>query len=69
MYNKYKSRRYLITLWAIGISSFIMLYSIYSKYDSSWLGVTLPLLIAIPSAYILGDSYSKKFIKEENEKC
>lgn len=57
---KWKSRRWLLALWAVAISSFIMIFSITTQYTADWIGIALPLLLAIPSAYIFGDSYTKK---------
>lgn len=60
-YNKLSSRRYRITLWSMALTTVVTLYSIITQYDANWIGITLPLLIAIPSVYIAGDSYSKQF--------
>jgi hypothetical protein len=65
VYNKYKSRRYLITLWAITLITFLMVYSIITRYTTDWLSISLPLLLAIPSVYIAGESLSKKYTKEQ----
>ncbi|NCS92196.1 MAG: hypothetical protein GW761_00145, partial [Leptospira sp.] len=46
-YNKYYSRRFLITLWAVGLTTTIVLYSLVSQYEAQWVGITLPLLIAM----------------------
>ncbi|MGD9678084.1 MAG: hypothetical protein AB7V16_06940 [Vulcanibacillus sp.] len=58
-YNKWNSRRWRITTWAILTATILMLYSLFSQYEPTWLTPTLSLLIAIPSVYIAGDSFSK----------
>jgi membrane protein YdbS with pleckstrin-like domain len=59
-YNKWKSRRWLITVWAMLVVTGLGLYSIFTGYSEAWLSGAFPLLIAIPSVFIVGDSYSKK---------
>lgn len=60
-YSKWNSRRWRITVWSILTTTILMFYSIFTQYSPDWMGVALPLLVAIPSVYIAGDSYSKKF--------
>ena len=63
--NKMKSRRWWIVLWAISTATILMGYSIITKYSPDWLGIVLPIILAIPSVYIgfdttLKNTYAKK---------
>ena len=64
-YNKWNSRRWRITLWAMATATLLMGYSVAVRYEPSWLGIALPLLVAIPTAYIAAESYTKTHIKGE----
>jgi len=67
-YSKFKSRRFLVALWAMLVISFVLIYSLLSKYEPNWIGIASPLLIAIPSVYIASESYTKpKMNKESND--
>lgn len=48
--SKWQSRKWLVTVWAM-----------ITKTDLQWIGVLLPVLGTVPSAYIAGNSYSKRF--------
>ena len=50
-YNKWQSRRWLITLWAI----VILTTSLILKFEPSW----MIAIAAIPPAYIAAESYTK----------
>jgi len=63
MNPKYKSRRWLIALWAVLMSTFIMIFSISTQYVADWQGIALPILLTIPNAFIIGDSYTKKKVE------
>jgi hypothetical protein len=58
-YNKWQSRRWLVTFWAVLMATGLMFYSIIRQYSPDWLGVTLPLLIGIIGGYIAADSFTK----------
>lgn len=63
MYNKYQSRRWIVTVWAMFTISILMSISIITKYAPDWLGIVLPILGAIPTAYIAAESYTKTHLK------
>lgn len=57
-YNKWKSRRWLITLWAMILTTFVVIFSII-KNNSDW--VTLATtLVAVPVAFTSLESLNKK---------
>jgi len=58
-YNKWQSRRWRITVWAMALVTGIIVYSLYSKYSPDWLNSVLSLLVAIPSVFIAGETYLK----------
>jgi len=60
MNAKYKSRRFLITCWAIIMSSFVMIASLLSKFEPSWIATTLPVLISVVLAFVGVESWKKK---------
>jgi len=59
--SKWKSRRWLITVWSMILLTFVLVWAMITKTDLQWIGVLLPVLGAVPSAYIAGNSYSKRF--------
>jgi hypothetical protein len=61
MTSKMKSRKFLLTLWAALLATGVMIYSIYSGYDASWMPGTLAVLVAIPAGYVtIGSAKQKK---------
>ncbi len=59
IYNKWNSRRWRVTVWAMSVLTLMLGYTLITKYDPSWLGIAIPLLTAIPTAYIGFESYTK----------
>lgn len=67
-YNKWNSRRWRITVWSIITTTIVLLYSMITRYSPDWLGIVIPLLVAIPNVYIAAESYTKVRIdKKEQE--
>jgi len=52
MKSKFQSRKFWIVIWAIIMFTGLAIYIINSKYDASWLAVTMPIIIGIPAAYV-----------------
>ena len=62
-YNKWKSRRWLITLWSMLIVTAIVVLGIIFKNDSY-----VPLattLVAVPVGFVSLETLNKKHIKKE----
>lgn len=62
-YNKWKSRRWLITLWAMLMVTAIVVLGIIFKNDSY-----VPLattLVAVPVGFVSLETLNKKHIKKE----
>jgi hypothetical protein len=56
---KWQSRRWIIAVWAMLTASFLVTWSVVTKYTPDWLGVTLSLLMGIIGGYIAADSFTK----------
>lgn len=64
-YNKWKSRRWLITLWSMLMVTAIVVLGIIFKNDSY-----VPLattLVAIPVGFVSLETLNKKHMKKEEE--
>lgn len=62
-YSKWKSRRWLITLWAMLLTTFIVVFSLI-RNTSDW--VTLATtLVAVPVAFTSLETLNKKHKKQE----
>lgn len=62
-YNKWKSRRWLITLWAMLMVTFIVVFSMI-RNTSEW--VTLATtLVAVPVAFTSLETLNKRHIKKQ----
>ena len=64
-YNKWKSRRWLITLWAMLMVTAIVVLGIIFKNDSY-----VPLattLVAVPVGFVSLETLNKKHMKKEEE--
>lgn len=62
-YNKWKSRRWLITLWSMVMVSAIVILGIIFKNDSyASLATTL---VAVPVGFVSLETLNKKHIKKE----
>lgn len=62
-YNKWKSRRWLITLWSMLLITFIVVFSLI-KNASEWVTFATTL-VAIPVAYTTLESINKRKPKQE----
>ena len=65
VYNKWKSRRWLITLWAMLMVTAIVVLGIIFKNDSY-----VPLattLVAVPVGFVSLETLNKKHMKKEEE--
>lgn len=60
---KMRSRKFWFTVWAAGMSSYIIIRSIETQYEATWMTAALAVLIAIVTAYVAIGSAKKK--KEE----
>jgi hypothetical protein len=58
-YNKWNSRRWRVSVWAMLSATLLMGYSLYKNLDLPWISGAITLLIAIPMAYIGAESYTK----------
>lgn len=65
-YSKWNSRRWGTSVWAMLVVTLTMSLSFIFKYDPSWIGVSLPILLSIPLAYIGAESYTK--VRLQNKK-
>lgn len=64
-YNKWKSRRWLITLWSMFMVTAIVILGIIFKNDSY-----VPLattLVAVPVGFVSLETLNKKHMKKEEE--
>ena len=64
-YNKWKSRRWLITLWSMVMVSAVSILGIIFKNDSY-----VPLattLVAVPVGFVSLETLNKKHMKKEEE--
>lgn len=64
-YNKWKSRRWLITLWSMFMVTAIVILGIIFKNDSY-----VPLattLVAVPIGFVSLETLNKKHMKKEEE--
>lgn len=62
-YNKWKSRRWLITLWSMLMVTFIVVFSMI-RNTSDW--VTLATtLVAVPVAFTSLETLNKRHIKKQ----
>jgi hypothetical protein len=66
-YSKWNSRRWRISVWAMLVITLTMSFSLIFKYDPSWIGVSLPLLLSIPLAYIGAESYTKVRLQDKEQ--
>ncbi len=62
-YNKFNSRRWRVTVWAMINITLFLAWSMFIKETPSWLGIVMPMLGAIPTAYIAAESYTKTHLK------
>ena len=61
MTKKIKSRKFWFTVWAALSASIVMFFSVWLKFEASWMTPALALLIGIVTAYVaIGASKKKK---------
>jgi predicted membrane protein len=60
--NKFKSRKFVITIWAAAMFSILGIGFLITNDNPDWSGACMPILLTIILAYIGGQSYidSKK---------
>ena len=59
VHNKWKSRRWIICLWAMFMATALMIYSLFTKTDLSWFGTAFALFQLIIGGYVAADSLTK----------
>ena len=60
MYNKWQSRRWLIALWSILMTTFIIIWLMIRQGEApAWVGVVINLFQLIIGGYIAADSLTK----------
>lgn len=62
--SKWNSRRWWVCIWAILMSTFLMVYSVITKTDLSWFGAAMALFQLIIGAYIASNTITKPRGKE-----
>jgi len=62
-YNKLKSRRFWIAIWAIATVTSLMLVSMKIQYDPNWLDNAVSFLLGIIGAYISIEGINKPKMK------
>ncbi len=61
MNNKIKSRKFWFTVWGAGMATYIIIRSVETEFEASWMTPALALLIGIVTAYVtIGASKKKK---------
>lgn len=66
-YNKWKSRRWIITVWSMIMVTAIVVLGIIFKNDSY---VTLATtLVAVPVGFVSLETLNKKHMKEKENEC
>ena len=58
--KKWASRRWWVCIWAILMTTFLMVYSIITKTDLSWFGAGIALFQLIIGGYIASDTMTKR---------
>ena len=59
MYNKWQSRRWWVTLWAMACATAIIIAGIIVGDVPGGLGTALSLLVGVTGGYIAADSFTK----------
>lgn len=62
--SKWNSRRWWVCIWAILMSTFLMVYSVITKTDLSWFGAGIALFQLIIGAYLASNTITKPRGKE-----
>ena len=63
-YNKYRSRRFWIALWAMVTVTALMGLAAYRAFDPSWMSAAVSFLLGIIGAYVGIESWNKPKMKE-----
>lgn len=58
-YNKWQSRRWLITVWAMLLVSIIVISDLFFNVEKSWMTSALQLLLTIIGGYIASETVTK----------
>ena len=60
MKEKMKSRKFWFTLWAALMVTYIIVRSIETGYDATWITAAVAILVAIPAGYVTAGIIKKK---------
>jgi hypothetical protein len=63
VYNKFKSRRFWIAMWATVNVTIIMHYALWKSLDLSWMTSVMSFLLGIIGAYVGIESWNKPKMK------
>jgi len=58
-YNKWQSRRWLITVWAMLLISTIIISGLFFNIEKAWMTSALQLLLTIVGGYIASETVTK----------
>lgn len=58
-YNKYKSRRFLISLWALIMVTVMILFSLIKSFEPSYFATTLPVFLGVILSFVGIESWKK----------
>lgn len=67
--TKWQSRRWLICVWAITMTTVIILWQMVYQIDAGWTGSTLGLLIGIIGGYIASNTITKPKAVNNDSQC
>ncbi len=65
MIAKLQSRRFWTTVWSALLVTVLMLTSMITKYDPSWMSYAVPALISIVLAWVGLESWGRNKAKKE----
>ena len=57
--NKWNSRRWWICVWAVVMTTALIIYLMISRVDAGWVGTDIALFQVIIGGYIAADSMTK----------
>ena len=60
MYNKWQSRRWWVTIWAMLMASVIIIAGVVREDMPAGLSAALSLLVGVVGGYLAADSLTKK---------
>jgi len=64
MIAKLQSRRFWVTVWAALTVTILMLISMITKFDPSWMSFAVPSLIGVALTWIGFEGYGRNVKKE-----